>query len=377
MKITPVNTSLFGKDSKLIKNHFEYFSELLAERFEVQPEVFATYLGTFELFLMTRTWDGDLSSLEEKINMLLEWFASLDKSVAKAVFVKADEGCREANDSFWSMINSDPRTNNEYSFKENIDKRFETINSILEFMVAREGWLIAAYQIKKADVRKVISLNDLLSSCKSFLGEEGNLAIVNENLFDIPLNQWRNIAAHKSYKCFGGKINASYGRNIIKIATLSEDELERACMEIYKLRIGIKLIVGLTLNIVAARNQDFIDVALSSPRSFLHDLNYLLEKYGAQVESFMLLNELAVGGNKIEVPDDFSIFEVKFTYYGSDTSDDARLIDIVLRIANVLSHIFSENNSLPEKEKVLLHFSRTPDNEFHMLYSYDEYNDLA
>lgn len=148
-------------------------------------------------------------------------------------------------------------------------------------------------------------------------------------------------------------------------------------MEIYKLRIGIKLIVGLTLNIVAARNQDFIDVALSSPRSFLHDLNYLLEKYGAQVESFMLLNELAVGGNKIEVPDDFSIFEVKFTYYGSDTSDDARLIDIVLRIANVLSHIFSENNSLPEKEKVLLHFSRTPDNEFHMLYSYDEYNDLA
>lgn len=169
MKITPVNTSLFGKDSKLIKNYFEYFSELLAERFEVQPEVFATYLGTFELFLMTRTWDGDLSSLEEKINMLLEWFASLDKSVAKAVFVKADEGCREANDSFWSMINSDPRTNNEYSFKENIDKRFETINSILEFMVAREGWLIAAYQIKKADVRKVISLNDLLSSCKSFL----------------------------------------------------------------------------------------------------------------------------------------------------------------------------------------------------------------
>lgn len=68
---------------------------------------------------------------------------------------------------------------------------------------------------------------------------------------------------------------------------------------------------------------------------------------------------------------------MKFTYYGSDTSDDARLIDIVLRIANVLSHIFSENNSLPEKEKVLLHFSRTPDNEFHMLYSYDEYNDLV
>lgn len=377
MKITPVNTSLFGKDSELIKNYFEYFSELLAERFEVQPEAFATYLGTFELFLMTRMWDGDLSSLEEKINMLLEWFSSLDKSVAKAIFVKADESCREANDSFWSMINSDPRTNNEYSFKENIDKRFETINSVLEFMVAREGWLIAAFQIKKTDVSEAISLNSLLSSCKSFLGEDGNLAIVNENLFDIQLNQWRNIAAHKSYKCFGGKVNATYGRNLVNIATLSEDELERACMEIYKLRIGIKLIVGLTLNIVAARNQDFIDVALPSPRSFLHDLNYFLEKYGAQVESFMLLNELVVGGNKIEVPDDFSIFDVKFTYDGGDTSDNARLLDIVLRIANVLSHIFSENNSLPEKEKVLLHFSRSPDNEFHILYSYDEYNDLA
>ncbi|MEI7256607.1 hypothetical protein [Dickeya dadantii] len=377
MKITPVNTSLFGKDSELIKSYFEYFTELLAERFEVQPEAFATYLGTFELFLMTRRWDGDLSSLEAKVNILMEWFASLDKSVAKAVFVKANESCREANDSFWSMINSDPRTNNDYTFKENIDKRFEIINSVLEFMVAREGWLIAAFQREKVDVREAIPLNNLLDSCKSFLGEDSNLAVVNENLFDIPLNQWRNIAAHKSYKCLGGKVDASYGRNIVKVATLSEDELDRACMEIYKLRIGVKLVVGLTLTIVAARNQDFIDVAQSSPRSFLHDLNYLLKKYGAQVESFVLLNELVVGGDKIEVPDDFSIFDVKFTYDGADTSDDARLLDIVVRIAKVLSHLFSEYNSLPEKEKVLLHFSRSPDNGFHMLYSYDEYDGLA
>lgn len=371
MKVTPVNTSLFGEDSEFIKSYFESFTELLAERFQVQPEAFATYLGTFELFLMTRGGNGDLSPLEAAVNILMEWFASLDKSVAKAVFVKAEEGCREANDSFWSMINSDPRTRDEFSFKENIDKQFETVNRVLEFMVAREGWLIASFQGEKVDVGEEIPLYILLEHCRSFLGKDSNLAVVNENLFNIPLNQWRNIAAHKSYKCLGGKVNASYGRTLEKVVTLSGDELERACMEIYKLRIGVKLVVGLTLTIVAARNQDFIDVAQLSPRSFLHDLNYLLKKYGAQVESFELLNDLVVDGYKTEVPDDFSIFDVKFTYDDADTSDDARLPDISVRIANVLSNIFSEHNTLPEKEKVLLHFSRSPDNGFHMFYSYD------
>ena len=167
------------------------------------------------------------------------------------------------------------------------------------------------------------------------------------------------------------KLMQGYGRTLENVVTLSGDELERACMEIYKLRIGVKLVVGLTLTIVAARNQDFIDVAQLSPRSLLHDLNYLLKKYGAQVESFELLNDLVVDGYKTEVPDDFSIFDVKFTYDNADTSDDARLPDISVRIANVLSNIFSEHNTLPEKEKVLLHFSRSPDNGFHMFYYYD------
>lgn len=303
---------------------------------------------------------------------MIEWFASLDKSDAKVVFTKAYESCTEANDSFWSMINSDPRTNNEYSFKENIDKRFDTIYRVLEFMVAKEGWLIAASQSEKVDVHESMPLNNLLSSCKSFLGEDNNLAIVNDNLFDIPLNQWRNIAVHKSYKCLGRKVYASYGRNNVTNATLSEDELDRACMEIYKLRVGIKFIVGLTLNILAARNQDFIDVSPPSPRSFLHDLNYFLKEFGAQVESFRILDDLDLGGNKLEVPDDISIFGVKFTYDIVDTSDDTRLLEIVCLIANALSHIFSESNSLPEKEKVLLHFSRSPDNGFHMFYSYDK-----
>lgn len=372
MKIAPLNISLFGKDSELIKNYFEFFTESLAEKLGVQPDAFSTYLGTFELFLMTREWDGDLSSLDEKITMLIEWFASLDKSVSKAVFVKADEGCREANNSFWSMKNSNLRTSNHYSFKENIDKQFEKINSILEFMVAREGWLIAAFQSENIDVMEAISFNKIMGDCKCFLGENSNLAVVDENLFDIPLNQWRNIAAHQSYKCFGGKVNASYGRYNVKIITISEDELEQACLEIYKLRIGIKLIVGLTLSIVAARNEDFIDLSQYSPRSFLHDLNFLLEKYGTQVETFEFLNDLVVDGKKLKVPDYFSIFDVKFTYDSAVTSDDARLFEIVLRIAGVLSHVFSEYNSLPDKEKVLLHFSRSPDNGFHTIYSYDD-----
>lgn len=371
MKVTPANSSLFKEGSNLIKSYFESFSGLLAEKFELQPEVFENYLGVFELFLMTRGGGGDLSSLDAAVNTLVERFDSFDKTVAKAIFVKAEEGCREANDSFWSMINSDPRTSDNYSFKENIDKRFETVNRVLEFMVAREGWLIAAFQREKTDVGEVIPLHMLLDSCRLFLGEDSNLAVVSENLFGIPLNQWRNIAAHKSYKCLGGKVEASYGRKLEKIVTLSGGELERACMEIYKFGVGVKFIVGLTLTIVAARNPSFIETVQLSPRSFLHDLNYLLDKYGAQVDSFELLNDLVVGVDKIEVPDDFSIFGVRFTCDDVNGSDDLRLAGIAVRIAKVLAHIFGEQNSLPEKEKILLYISRSPDNGFHMIYTYD------
>ncbi|QXH95744.1 hypothetical protein HU749_004980 [Pseudomonas ogarae] len=371
MKVTPANTSLFGEDARVVKGYFESFAEFLAEKFEVQSEMFATYLGTFELFLMTREGGEDLSFLEVAVNALVEWFGELDKLVARAIFIKAEEGCREGNDSFWSMLNSDPRIRNDYSFKENVDKQFEVIGKVLEFMVAREGWLIAAFQRNHFDVEKDIPLHLLWDGCRSFFGEDGNLAVVGENLFGVPLNQWRNIAAHKSYKCLGGKIEASYGRDVVKVVTLSGDELGRACMEIYKFRIGIKLVTGLALTIVAARGQDLAEAVQLSPRSFLHDLNYLLGRYGAQVETFELLSELVVNGEKFEVPDDFSIFDVKFACDDAGGSDDARLPNMAVRIAKVLSYIFGDHNNLPGKERILLHFSRSPDNGFHMIYTYD------
>ncbi|MDR9876762.1 hypothetical protein RJC98_16360 [Pseudomonas allii] len=371
MKVTPANTSLFGEDAGVVKAYFESFSECLAERFEVQAEFFATYLGTFELFLMTREGDGDLSPLEVAVNTLVEWFDKLEKSAAQAIFTKAEEGCREGNDSFWSMLNSDPRIHKGYSFKESVDKQFEVIGKVLEFMVAREGWLIAAFQRNHVDVDKDIPLHFLWDGCRSFFGEDGNLAVVGESLFGVPLNQWRNIAVHKSYKCLGGKIEVSYGRDVLKVVTLSAEELGRVCMEIYKFRVGVKLVTGLALIILAARGQDLVEAVQLSPRSFLHDLNYLLGRYGTQVESFELLDELVMDGGKFEVPDGFSIFDVKIACDDAKDSDDARLPDMAVRIAKVLSYVFGDHNSLPEKEKILLHFSRSPDNGFHMIYTYD------
>ncbi|MFA1046700.1 hypothetical protein ACDH60_24780, partial [Pseudomonas ficuserectae] len=86
MKVTPANTSLFGEDAGVVKAYFESFSECLVEKFEVHSEFFATYLGTFELFLKTREGGGDLSSLEVAVNTLVEWFGKLEKSAAQAVF---------------------------------------------------------------------------------------------------------------------------------------------------------------------------------------------------------------------------------------------------------------------------------------------------
>ncbi|WP_220791950.1 hypothetical protein, partial [Pseudomonas amygdali] len=152
---------------------------------------------------------------------------------------------------------------------------------------------------------------------------------------------------------------------------LPREELGRVCMEIYKFRVGVKLVTGLALIILAARGQDLIEAVQLSPRSFLHDLNYLLGRYGAQVESFELLDELVMDGKKFEVPDGFSIFDVKIACGDAKDSDDARLPDMAVRIAKVLSCVFGDHNSLPEKEKILLHFSRSPDNGFHMIYTYD------
>lgn len=368
MKITPANESLFKEDAPVVKQYFLSFAELLANKFEVPAGVFYNHLGVFELFLLSRKDGADLSALEIAIATLVDWFDTLDASLAREVFMLADEACKDANDSFFSMINSDPHLREEYSFKENMDKLFDTINRVVEFMIVREGFLIAAFQKKSGDPRQKMSTHLLLDCCKSFLGDGNNLSVTDENLIGIPLNQWRNIAAHKSYKCFDGKIEASYGQKDVKVVTLSRDELERACMEIYKLRVGVKLITGLALTVIATKNEDFIEGAEFSARSFLHDMNYILAHHDIQLKSFERLQELVLEGKRVEVPDGFSIFDVRFI---SEEEDGNHLAGRVARIAEVLALIFGGHNTLPEKEKVLLHFSRSPDSGFHMIYTYD------
>jgi hypothetical protein len=365
MKVDIKRDSLFPGNEKEIQEYFELFTLALSEKFEVPSFIFKNLSGLFELFLTLNRESNHIAPIREAVTAIIEWLDTVSPTSVRETFEQTSAYWREANDSFWSMLNSNPTTNDQYSFRENADKLFDTINRVLEFMIKKEGYLLARFEDRNESELRKYDLFSIIERCVTFLNRYPDLAIDNGALMQIPLNQWRNISAHKDFTCWGDKINVTYGRNSVKKAQLSRGEIENACMEIYRTRINVKIITSIVLIVLAARHEQLISIIEFSPKTFLYDINYFFAGRDFRLTQFELTEELVINGEKAQVPEGFSVFNVSFSHK-EDT--DEQLLFIIQAIARALSHVFGEHNSFPPKEKVVLYFTGDP--AFHMIYTY-------
>lgn len=369
MKIELNNVSLFPGDEKEVRDYFRSFIYSLAEQYKVPSAVFNNLLGLFELFLYTNREGQDLDAIQDAVSKVLEWLENLNSDVLKHTYEISSEYMREANDSFWSMSNSNPTTSSDYSFAENVDKIFDSINRVLEFMIKREGYLISLYESRFNVVPKKVDLFTVIESSLAFLNRFTGLAVNSDNLKGIPLNQWRNISAHRDYSCNGEVVCVSYGRNIIKEECISWRDLEVAFLEIYRLRANVKFVVSIVLIVLTVRNDELADLVKYSPKSLLNDINLFFTDEGFCITRFEKSEGLVIDGKQQKTPEGFVVFDVEFMH---KESTDEQLCLTIRAVSEALSSVFGEHNSLPQKEKVLLHYrSVSPCSGFHMVYTFD------
>jgi hypothetical protein len=368
MKIDIKATSLFPAHQKEIQDYFHVLTQALSKRFEVLPAVFNNLSGMFESFLALNREHEHIAPLMDATSRIVQWLYSMPAASLKETYATSSEFWREANDSFWSMSNSNPETNPEYTFRENVDKRFDTIYRVLEFMIKKEGYLICRLEHTGDDVPEKFDLTTSVERCMTFLGRFPGLAVKEVALKQIPLNQWRNISAHKNFTCNGNKITVTYGRNAIKSTELTWEEIESACVEIYRMRINIKIIACIVLIVLAARDKELLALAKISPKTALLDINYFFESRNFSITRFELLKELVIQGQKPSIPEGLSVFNVEFDH---NEETDAQLVAILQAVAAALAAVFGDHNSLPPKEKVVLHFNSTSrSSEFHLIYTF-------
>lgn len=289
-----------------------------------------------------------VESLIESVKFIIEThdlkLATMNDLVADS-FKKRDEALY----FFWEYICTAKLIRDEnLSFRKKTAYRFTMIHQILEHMLKREAYLLySAFQVSnEKDIVKDVKLNEIIETLL-MLPFEYFKNIDSKNLKNISINQWRNIAAHSSYECSNEKIDFTYSNNKRKVITL--EELDKVIAEIYSLRLFVKLITNLTLDILQIRFSKYKRELRYVPETVVFDLNTYYEQFDSRIRAFELKDSIMIE-NKSYKEGNESYLEVEF-----ESNYDERLKVVQLALLSIIqfSNIINEYNSTVKLEDVV------------------------
>ncbi|MEB0109333.1 hypothetical protein [Pseudomonas sp. MH9.3] len=372
MKIIVDSGTLFPEAEYEVNAYFKRFVSETASRFDTRPEYLGHLIGLFELLLSLNDSEHGFTDARLAVDTLMDWVSGKDKTLLVELFKTSNANWNEANSSFWSMRNSNVIAHEENDYREKVSGYFDTINKTLEFLVKKEGYLIACLVSDKRSkgIPKSFELFDVLQKCIMFFDGFPALSVNRDVLLHIPFNQWRNIAAHKDFACFNNVVTVVYGKDPKRTAELSLPELELCAREIYRFRVNIQFVTSVVNNLLAIKNEALMTGMTTTPKAFLVTVNYMLKAQGVQLASFSLAQGLFVEGEQQEIPEDVIIYDIDFE---STIDDDLELCRILSAVSRAMGSIFGEYNSLPRKEQVRLHYrAQLASHIYHMVYTFDE-----
>lgn len=371
MKIQPNIPSIFPEhQDKLIKS-FELFSEGLSEKFDVPRELFRNHYGVFEL---TLALTQDSKVIDDHFDMICNFTAELiNANVDIELISKSIEHLDEGIAAFNSMKNSAIVVRDDYSFKENVDSLFDSINKIIEHMIKKEGSFITHQELinDNQTVSNNYTLFTVINNCEKFLLKSRLCSVNHKNLLNIPVNQWRNISAHRDYECKNHRISLEYGRGERKNLEISIEDLEGVLTEVYRMRVNIKFVTGVALSILSLKYlpHDFKKVGTPLKNSLL-DFNYYLMNEGVSILKFLEVKRFIINGIELENNKNKTLYDIEFGT-SKEFNSDALAVKWK-RIATAISFTFSNYNNLPDREEVLFHiYSTSVEPEFNMIISFD------
>ncbi|MFD1885489.1 hypothetical protein [Paenibacillus wenxiniae] len=289
-----------------------------------------------------------LDSLLETVEFIVDTHDSnteVMNDLVRISFKKRDEALYH----FWEYHSKAKLLKDEnLSFRKKTSYRFSMIHQISEHMLKREAYLLyAAFQVSNVEnVKKDIALNDTIQMLL-LLPFEYFKNIDSHKLKDISINQWRNIAAHSSYECKNETIEIAYSNN--KTKTISLKELDIVISEIYSLRIFVKTVTNLCLDILQIKFPEYIEESRYVPETTMIDINAYYEKFETKITKFELSDSVRINDllYKVEGESYFKI-EIESTY-----SDRLEVVKLTFLSLIQLSKTINEYNCTVKLEDIV------------------------
>ncbi|MGW9128655.1 hypothetical protein ACWGPW_27200 [Paenibacillus chitinolyticus] len=259
----------------------------------------------------------------------------------------------EALHFFWEYIcTTQLLKDKKLSFRKKTAYRFSMIHQIIEHMLKRESYLLyVSFNVEnETSIVKDVKLNEIIEILLK-LPFEYFKSIDQNKLKNISLNQWRNIAAHSSYECINETIECTYSNNKNKVITLSE--LDEVISEIYGLRLFVKLVTNLTLEILQIRLPKYQKVMMFVPESVVTDLNTYYEQFKTRIKAIELKDSIMIE-DKLYSQENESYFEIDI-----ESEYNERLTVVQLAILSIiqLSNIINGNNCSVKLEDLVWIFN--------------------
>jgi hypothetical protein len=301
----PAEATELSKDiTQIVLDHFQ-------SKYNIDMSVSFHHYKLLRLLICLKPYNLDMiiDSLLEIVEFIVDThdsnIAIMNDSVRNS-FKKRDEALHH----FWEYhCTANLLKDENLSFRKKTAYRFGMIHQISEHMLKREAYLLyAAFQVSNIkDIKVDINLNETIQMLLSLPFEYFN-NIDSCNLKNVSINQWRNIAAHSSYECKNEAIEISYSNHRTEIITLKE--LDGVIAEIYSLRLFVKLVTNLSLDILQMKFPEYISESRFVPETTVIDLNAYYERFETRITSFKLSDSIMIEDQIYKVNGE-SYFEIE------------------------------------------------------------------
>ncbi|MGG4482180.1 hypothetical protein [Paenibacillus illinoisensis] len=306
----PVEATELSKD--IMQRVLDYFQSIYNNDMSVSFH----HNKLLRLLICLKPYNLDMiiDSLLESVEFIVDTHDSnieiMNDSVRNS-FKKRDEALYH----FWEYhCTANLLKDENLSFRKKTAYRFGMIHQISEHMLKREAYLLyAAFQVSNIkDIKVDINLNETIQMLFSLPFEYFN-NIDSCNLKNVSVNQWRNIAAHSSYECKNETIEIIYSNHRTEIITLKE--LDGVIAEIYSLRLFVKLVTNLSLDILQMKFPEYISESRFVPETTVIDLNAYYERFETRITSFKLSDSIMIEDQIYKVNgESYFEIEIKSTY---------------------------------------------------------------
>lgn len=373
--IDSVNLNDFEKDEEL-RNFYNNLLGFLEVELDVNFYGMAFQYDTFRLFCFINADCLELA-ISQFIDTMYYIIDSYKKNknkfreIMSEVIVNRDQ----ALEFFWEFEELGKRyleiRDDKYNFRKKAMILLKSFQELIENVIKREAILlkevniIEGYEKTDADYDKLhcIIENIFLTPTYDFS------KYINNNLWGVKVNQFRNIVAHSNFKLDNEKIKATYGHN--KSIELTIEQAEKALNDIYRLRIFIKLILNLTIDFMVVIYPELIEKIKVIPETAIVDSNSILNPNGMSIVEYEINSKLEIDEYKLS--DSGQVYFRLFIE--SNKQLEKNTLKLLFLVVDHLTLIFTKENSLPELKEIIwvLNIKFSNDNKSLTLFiSYDE-----